>query len=84
MKGFDMKENLAVATRGDHLEAERDVKRLQQAGLDMPHISIIGKDYSTEERVLGFGDASEIQRARDLLHTTTLEGFETGNHEAAR
>lgn len=54
-----MQENLAIATYDDHREAERDVKTLQRAGFDMRRISIIGKDYATEERVVGFFNASD-------------------------
>jgi hypothetical protein len=54
-----MNDNLAVATYNDHLEAENDVKALQRAGFDMRKISIIGKDYTTEERVVGFFNARD-------------------------
>jgi hypothetical protein len=51
--------DFAVATYDSHLQAENDVKALQRAGFDMRRISIIGKDYSTEERVVGFFNAGD-------------------------
>src|ERR1700675_4477484 len=37
-----------------HPEAEAAVKALQQAGFDMQKLSIVGKDYHTEEHVVGY------------------------------
>jgi uncharacterized membrane protein len=37
-----------------HSEAEAAVKALQRAGLDMQKLSIVGKDYHTEEHVIGY------------------------------
>jgi uncharacterized membrane protein len=37
-----------------HTEAERAVLELQQAGFDMQKLSIVGKDYQTNEHVRGF------------------------------
>ena len=60
LKGFDMSsEDLAVATYDTHVEAEDGVKALQRSGFDMKRISIIGKDYSTEEQVVGFFNAGD-------------------------
>jgi hypothetical protein len=53
----------AVAVYDRHTRAENGVKALQRAGFDMKKISIIGKDYETEERVIGFlnaGDRAKI------------------------
>jgi hypothetical protein len=62
-KGPDMNPNeLAVATYDSHLKAEQAVKSLQRAGFDMRHISIIGRDYSTDEQVLGFFNAGDRAR----------------------
>jgi uncharacterized membrane protein len=55
--------DIAVAVYGQHNEAEDAVKTLQRAGFDMKKISIIGKDYQSEEHVLGFlnaGDRAKI------------------------
>jgi hypothetical protein len=50
---------LAVATYDTHVVAENAVKALQRSGFDMKRISIIGKDYSTEEHVVGFFNAGD-------------------------
>jgi uncharacterized membrane protein len=43
-----------VAIYDTHTDAEAALKELQKAGLDMKRLSIIGKDFHTEEHVLGF------------------------------
>lgn len=56
-------EDIAVALYEQHSQAENAVKALQRAGFDMKKISIIGKDYETEEHILGFlnaGDRAKI------------------------
>jgi uncharacterized membrane protein len=55
--------DLALAVYDHHSEAETAVKALQRAGFDMKKISIIGKEYETEEHVVGFfnvGDRARI------------------------
>ena len=55
--------DIAVALYDQHGQAENAVKALQRAGFDMKKISIIGKDYQTEEHVIGFlnaGDRAKI------------------------
>ena len=57
------KTDIAVAVYDLHTRAERAVKALQRAGFDMKRISIIGKDYESEEHVIGFlnaGDRAKI------------------------
>jgi len=44
----------AVGIFSSHLDAERAVKELQQSGYDMKKLSVIGKDYHTEENVIGY------------------------------
>ena len=44
----------AVAVYHTHLEAEQAVKQLQHAGLDMHTLSIVAKDYHTDEQVVGY------------------------------
>ncbi len=51
--------NIAVAIYDLHTQAESAVKALQRAGFDMKKISIIGKDYHTEEHVIGFLNAGD-------------------------
>lgn len=46
--------DIAVAIYNSHQQAESAVKALQRAGFDMKRLSIIGKDYHTEEHVVGY------------------------------
>ena len=52
-------ENAVVATYHTHTDAEAAVKELQQAGYDMKKLSIVGKDYHTEEHVVGYYNAGD-------------------------
>jgi uncharacterized membrane protein len=54
--------DIAVAVYDHHSEAETAVKALQRAGFDMKKISIIGKEYETEEHVVGFLNAGDRAR----------------------
>jgi uncharacterized membrane protein len=51
--------DIAVAIYDSHGQAEEAVKALQRAGFDMKKISIIGRDYHTEEHVVGFLNAGD-------------------------
>jgi len=44
----------AIAVFPDHDAAERAVKTLSAAGFDMKHLSVVGKGYHSEEKVVGF------------------------------
>ncbi len=46
--------NAVVAIYDTHEAAEEAVKELQKAGFDMTRISVVGKDYHTEDHVVGF------------------------------
>ncbi|HDY70281.1 MAG TPA: permease [Nitrospirae bacterium] len=48
------KQDLVVAIYNTHTEAEKGVKELQKSGFDMKKISIIGRDYHSEEDVIGY------------------------------
>ena len=48
------KTNSVVAIYETHSQAEEAVKELQRAGFDMKKMSIVGKDYHTEEHVVGY------------------------------
>ena len=43
-----------VAVYKSHTEAEAAVKELQQSGFDMKKLSIVGRDYHTDEHVVGY------------------------------
>jgi len=46
--------NATIAICNNHPEAEQLVKELQKSGFDMKKLSIVGKDYHTEEDVVGY------------------------------
>ncbi len=48
------KENVGIAVFNTHVEAETAVKELQKSGFDMKKLSIVGKDYHTEDQVIGY------------------------------
>lgn len=55
--------NAVVGIFNSHLDAEKSIKELQTAGFDMTKLSIVGKDYHTEEHVVGFynvGDRMKV------------------------
>ena len=53
------KTNSVVAIFKSHLEAETAVKELQRAGVDMQKLSIVGRDYHTDENVVGYYNAGD-------------------------
>lgn len=48
-----------VAIYDTHEEAEKAVRELQKSGFDMQKLSIVGKDYHTEEDVIGYYNAGD-------------------------
>jgi Heat induced stress protein YflT domain len=53
------KQNAVVAIYNNHVEAEEAVKELRRANFDMKKLSIVGKDYHTEENVVGYYNAGD-------------------------
>ncbi len=53
------KTNSVVAIYKTHSEAEGAVKELQKSGFDMKKLSIVGKDYQTDEHVVGYYNAGD-------------------------
>ena len=51
--------NSVVAIYETHSEAEEAVKELQRSGFDMKKMSIVGKDYHTDEQVVGYYNAGD-------------------------
>jgi len=49
-----IQKNAGIVTFNTHTEAEDAVKELQKSGFNMKKLSIIGKDYHTEENVVGY------------------------------
>ena len=52
-----------VAVYDSHAAAEAAVRELAKSGFDMKTLSIIGKDYSMEEGVVGFYNAGDRMKA---------------------
>jgi uncharacterized membrane protein len=48
-----------AAVYDDHTQAEHAVKQLQRAGIDMHTLSIVAKDYHTDEQVVGYYNARD-------------------------
>ena len=48
-----------VAIYKTHAEAEAAVKELQQSGFDLKKLSIVGRDYHTDEQVIGYYNAGD-------------------------
>jgi len=55
MSGIDS----VVAVYSDHLEAEAAVKKLAAAGIDIKNLTVVGKGYHTDEKVVGFYNAGD-------------------------
>ena len=53
------KDRSVVGIFGDHQGAESAVKELQKSGYDMKKLSVVGKDYHTEENVVGYYNTGE-------------------------
>jgi hypothetical protein len=51
--------NSVVAIYDRHTQAEDAVKQLREAGFEMKALSIIGKDYHTDEHVMGYYTAGD-------------------------
>jgi len=54
--------NSVVATFTSHDNAETAIRELQQGGFDMKKLSIVGKDYHTEEHVVGYYTTGDRMR----------------------
>jgi len=58
-----LKDNSVVAIYPSHVGAEDAIKELQQSGFDMKKLSIVGRDYHTDENVVGYyntGDRMKV------------------------
>jgi uncharacterized membrane protein len=51
--------NSVVVIYETHTQAEEAVKELQKSGFDMKKMSIVGKDYHTDEHVVGYYNAGD-------------------------
>jgi uncharacterized membrane protein len=53
------KNDSVVAVYHTHTDAEAAIKELQQSGFNMKNLSIVGKEYHTEEHVVGYYNAGD-------------------------
>ena len=51
--------NAVVAIFDTHSEADEAVRELQKSGFDMKKLSVVGKDYHTEDHVVGYYNAGD-------------------------
>jgi hypothetical protein len=51
--------NSLVVVYGSHSNAEAAIKELQESGFDIKKLSILGKEYHTEEHVVGYYNAGD-------------------------
>jgi hypothetical protein len=59
--------NSVIAIYGEHAAAEAAVRKLTEGGFEMKSLSVVGKGYHTEEKVVGFyniGDRIRFWGAR--------------------
>src|SRR5580693_783986 len=55
--------NSVVAVYSSHTDAEKAVAKLSAASFDITKVSIIGKDYHTEEKVVGYYSAGDRMKS---------------------
>jgi uncharacterized membrane protein len=51
--------NAVIAAYDNHSAAEDAVKELQRSGFDMKKLSVVGRDYHTDEHVVGYYNAAD-------------------------
>lgn len=52
-------DDVVVAVFEDHQQVDRAVRKLIEGGLDAKHLSVVGKGYHSEEKVVGFYNTGE-------------------------
>ena len=52
-----------VATYSSHTAAEAAIKELQSSGFDMKKLSIVGRDYHTDEHVVGYYNTGDRMKS---------------------
>lgn len=55
--------NAVAAIYDTHIAAEDAVRRLEKSGFDMKNLSIVGKDFQTEEGVVGYYTTGDRMKA---------------------
>jgi Heat induced stress protein YflT domain len=56
-------QNAVAAVYGAHTQAEAAVKELQKSGFDMKKLSIVGKNYHSEEDVVGYYNTGDRMKS---------------------
>ena len=56
------KPQAVVAVYHSHVEAEAAIRKLQEEDFDMTTLSIVGREYQTDEKVVGFYNAGDRMR----------------------
>jgi hypothetical protein len=56
------KQNSTVAIFKDHTGAEHAVKELQKAGFDIKKLSLVGKDFHSDQHVVGYYNTGDRMR----------------------
>jgi heat induced stress protein YflT len=51
--------NAVIAVYGTHGAADNAVKQLQRSGFDMRKLSVVGKDFHTDDQVVGYYNAGD-------------------------
>jgi hypothetical protein len=51
--------NAVLAVYDTHLAAENAVRELQRSGFDLKKLSVVGKDYHTDEQIVGYYNAGD-------------------------
>src|ERR1700735_5073102 len=54
--------NTVIAVFADHPAADTAIKKLTSAGFDMKNLSVVGKGYHTDEKVVGFYNTGDRVR----------------------
>ncbi len=62
-EALTIKRESVLAVYDSHEEAEKAVRELQRSGFDMKQLSIVGKDFHTEEHVIGYYNNGDRMKA---------------------
>ncbi len=57
------KNNAILAIYKSHADAEAAIKELQKSGFDLKKLSIVGRDYHTDENVVGYYNAGDRMKS---------------------
>ncbi len=55
--------NAILAVYKSHADAEAAIKELQKSGFDLKKLSIVGRDYHTDENVVGYYNAGDRMKS---------------------